>query len=83
MPSVSRGHLFNKILALAIFDGPTQSGFDQLSQEHWGWGYPPPLGAIPECVVCLSMCVSESVCLFVCGGGVSVCVYLWSQNNSM
>ena len=25
--------LLNKILALAIFDGPTQSGFDQLSQQ--------------------------------------------------
>ena len=31
----SRGHLFNKILAFAIFDGPTQSGFNQLSQEHY------------------------------------------------
>ena len=27
---------------------PTQSGFDQLSQQHWGgWPPPPPLGAIP------------------------------------
>ena len=36
--------LLNKMLALAIFDGPTQSGFDQLSQQHWGGGgnTPPP-----------------------------------------
>ena len=41
--------LLSKILALAIFDGPTQSGFDQLSQQHWrgGGGVPPLLGAIP------------------------------------
>ena len=42
--------LLNKILALAIFDGPTQSGFDQLSQDLTnsvsnigsGGGDPPP-----------------------------------------
>ena len=38
----SRGHLFSKISALAIFDGPTEIGFDQLSQEHWGLTAPPP-----------------------------------------
>ena len=46
--------LLNKILALAIFDGPTQSGIDQLSQDLTnsvsnigGGGNPPPPGAIP------------------------------------
>ena len=39
--------LLNKILALAIFDGPTQSGFYQLSQKDCGGGggvfnTPPP-----------------------------------------
>ena len=46
--ALSGGHLFNKILALAIFDGRTQSGFDQLSQDltnsvtNIGGGFPPP-----------------------------------------
>ena len=43
------------MLALAIFDGPIQSGFDQLSQDLTNsvsnigrGGGVPPLGAIPE-----------------------------------
>ena len=53
--------LLNKILALAIFDGPIQSGFDQLSQDltnsvsNIGGGvlHPPPPGAIPEKWYCI------------------------------
>ena len=40
--------LLNKILALAIFDGPTQSGLDQLSQQHWRVTPSSLVGAIPD-----------------------------------
>ena len=68
--------LLNKILALAIFDGPIQSGFDQLSQDltnsvsNIGGGVSPP----PPPPLEPSLCCTNS--------GAYVCWGLWILENS-